>query len=216
MKTDRQLQQDVMAELAWEPSIDASEIGVTVKDGVVTLTGQVGSYQEKWGAERAAQGVVGLRGLAVDVEVSLSGDNQRSDADIARTAENVLLNINSLPPNSIKVMVENGWITLTGEVPWQQQKRVAVHAVRLLMGVIGVSDQIAIRLVTRADSILKADVEAALKRRFGFDVLVNVTEGHDIVLDGTVPTWHDRQLATQAAWGTSGVQHVLNNILVSD
>ena len=213
MKTDQQLQQNVMAELAWEPSIDASDIGVTVKDGIVTLTGQVRNYPQKWSAERATQGVVGVRGLAMELTVSLSGDDHRSDADIARTAENVLLCMNFLPADSVKVMVENGWITLSGEVPWQQQKRSAVSAVRFLMGVTGVSDQIALAPTSRMGSV-KSDIMAAIKRRFRTDVAVNVT-GHDVVLSGTVPTWHDRDLATQAAWGTSGVQSVLNNILVS-
>jgi osmotically-inducible protein OsmY len=162
MKTDAQLKQDVIAELAWEPSVNASKIGVEVEGGIVTLAGHVDSYTEKVHAERAAQRVPGVKALAVEMEVKLPGSDQRTDADIARSAENVL-EWNSCLPNSVKVKAEKGKITLSGEVEWNYQRKGASDAVRYLTGVTGVSDEIAIK--PRASvSAVKSDIEAALKR----------------------------------------------------
>ena len=115
MKTDSQLQKDVGEELKWEPQVTASQIGVQVKDGVVTLSGEVSSFAEKWNAERAAQRVSGVNALAVDLTVKISGLGARTDADIARSAETALAWSTSIPDGAIKVMVENGCITLTGD-----------------------------------------------------------------------------------------------------
>src|SRR5450755_4002741 len=145
MKTDAQLQQDVIAELNWEPSVNAAQIGVEVKDGIVTLAGHVSSYAEKYAAERAAQRVCGVKALAVEMNVNLPGSSKRIDADIARSAENVLEWMTYLPKDCVKVKVEGVWITLSGEVAWEYQRQAAVSAVRYLMGVTGVSDQIAIK-----------------------------------------------------------------------
>jgi osmotically-inducible protein OsmY len=140
MKTDTQLRNDVIAELNWEPSVHAAQIGVEVKDGVVTLAGEVSSYAEKWHAERAAQRVFGVKALAVEMQVKLSALGGRNDADIAQSAKNVLSRTASVPDEAVKVMVESGWITLSGVVDWQYQKMAAVDAVRFLIGVTGVSD----------------------------------------------------------------------------
>ncbi len=164
MKSDEQLKTDVSDELGWEPSVNATRIGVEVKDGVVTLAGHVGSYGEKWNAERAAQRVSGVRALAVEMDVDLPGTSQRHDVDIARAAENVLVWTSCLAPNSVKVMVERGYITLTGEVDWEYQRQAATRAVRGLMGVVGVSDNIGIRPAP-SSSAVKADIESALRRR---------------------------------------------------
>ena len=145
MKTDKQVQQDVMAELGWEPSVNAAQIGVEVSDGVVTLAGHVDSYAEKFNAERAAQRVAGVKAIAVEMDVKLNGTSKRNDSDIARSTQNVLQWTTYLPSDAIKVKVENGWITLSGEVEWGFQRTAATEAVRHLMGVIGVSDLITIR-----------------------------------------------------------------------
>ena len=164
MKTDTQLQHDVTAELAWEPSVNAAQIGVEVKGGIVTLAGHVDSYGAKWNAERAAQRVAGVKGLAVEMDVKLPGASQRTDADIARSAENVLSWSSYLPADGVKVLVEKGWVTLTGQVHWEFERRGAAELVRHLMGVTGVSDQIAIQQKVSA-TVVKADIEAALERR---------------------------------------------------
>jgi osmotically-inducible protein OsmY len=217
MKTDSQLQQDVLAELKWEPSVDAADIGVEVSDGVVTLAGHVKSYAEKWEAERAAQRVSGVQALAVEMDVTLPGTVNRNDVDIARAAEKVLKWTTTLPKDAVKVLVEGGWITLSGEVAWGYQRQAATEAVRFLMGVRGVSDQIAITPQATA-SIVKADIEAALKRRARDDaqsISVDVKDG-DVTLTGTVHSWSERDLARHSAWGTTGVCKVVDLLNIAD
>jgi osmotically-inducible protein OsmY len=216
MKTDAQVQQDVIAELEWEPSINAAQIGVEVKDGIVTLAGHVSSYAEKWDAERAAQRVSGVKALAVEMDVKLAGSSKRNDADIARSAQDVLQWTAYLPKDSVKVMVEDGWITLSGEVDWEYQRQAAVGGVRYLMGVTGVSDQIVVKPKVSLSAV-KSDIEAALKRRATADaqkISVGV-RGGDVTLTGTVHSWSERDLARNAAWGTPGVRNVVDNITIA-
>jgi len=213
MKTDSQIQQDVLAELKWEPSVHAAGIGVEVKDGVVTLAGHVSSYAEKFDAERAAQRVSGVKALAVEMDVKLAGTSKRTDGEIAAAAESALQWTTFLPKNKVKVMVEKGWVTLTGEVDWEYQRESAKAAVRYLMGVTAVSDQIVIKPKV-AVSAVKADIEAALKRRAHADakaISVSV-KGSDVTLSGKVHSWSERELATNSAWGTPGVYNVIDNI----
>ena len=185
MKSDRQVQRDVIAELNWEPSINATRIGVEVSDGVVTLAGHVGSYAEKWDAERAAQRVVGVRALAVEMEVTLPGSSRRDDVDMARSAQNVLQWLANLPTDAVKVKVENGWVTLSGDVDWEYQRQAAAGAVRYLMGVTGVSDQITI-VPNISTSAVKSEIESALKRRAKVDVL------HQFLASRLTPPIHPR------------------------
>jgi osmotically-inducible protein OsmY len=203
MKTDSQLQQDVSAELQWEPSIHAARIGVEVKDGVVTLAGQVDIYAQKWGAERAAQRVAGVKAMTTELKVQLAGLGKRSDGDIAEAVENVLEWTSSLPDGAIQVMVEGGWVTLSGEVDWQYQRQAATDSVRYLMGVTGVSDQIGIKpsatsVVAKA---VKSDIEAALKRTSIADAkkISAAVHGNDVTLSGTVHSWDERDTATHSA-----------------
>lgn len=205
-----------MAELKWEPAVHAEQIGVEVKDGIVTLAGHVDSFPAKWNAERAALRVAGVKALAVEIDVKLAGSNQRSDADVARTIENVLLWTTYLPKDSVKVMVEGGWVTLSGEVQWAFQRATAATAVRYLSGVKGVNDQITIKPVVTA-SVVKNDIEAALKRRAtseanGIKVAVS---GSQVTLTGKVPTWAERDAAGSAAWASPGVSNVVDNIAIS-
>lgn len=232
MKTDAQLQTDVLAELHWDPSINAAQIGVEVKNGVVTLTGEVSTFAEKWDLERIAQRVAGVMALAINIDVMLPGLVQRSDADIARAAENVLQWMTFSPSSPIKVMVEGGWVTLSGHVDWEYQRQAVHGAVRHLMGVKGVSDEIVIKEVQISkktplanaqfgakahelnSSTVKADIEAALQRRARNDaknISVEV-EGGVVTLRGVVHSWSERELARQSAWGTPGVMSVLDNM----
>ena len=213
MKTDSQLQQDVMAELKWEPAVHAEQIGVEVKNGVVTLAGEVGTFTEKWNAERAAQRVNGVKALAVEMKVKLSEFGKRTDADIAESAKNILSWTSSLPADAVKVMVEGGWLTLSGDVEWQYQRQDAAHGVRFLAGVTGVSNQIAIK-PSLSGTVVKSDIEAALKRRAAADaktIAVDV-KGGDVTLTGTVHSWAERDLATRSAWGSSGVRNVVDKM----
>ena len=213
MKTDTQLQQDVTAELKWQPSVNAAQIGVEVKDGIVTLAGHVGSYAEKCDAERAAQRVSGVKALAVEMDVKLAGSSKRTDADVARAVQNVLQGTTYLPKDHVKVMVESGWVTLSGEVDWEYQRQSATAAVRYLMGVTGVSDQILIKKPKVSSSAVKSDIEAALKRRATADAQKISVEVHgaDVTLTGEVHSWSERDLARNTAWGTSGVHNVQDN-----
>ena len=213
MKTDSQLQQDVMAELKWEPAVHAAQIGVEVKDGVVTLAGEVSSYTEKLHAERAAQRFSGVQALAVDMQVKLSSFGLRTDADIAASARNILNWTSSLPADAIQVLVEGGWLTLSGHVEWQFQRQDAANSVRHLVGVTGVSNQIAIKPAASA-TVVKSDIEAALKRRAANDagtIAVDVKDG-DVTLTGTVHSWAERDLATRSAWGSAGVRKVVDHM----
>jgi osmotically-inducible protein OsmY len=216
MKTDTDLQSDVIAELSWEPSIHSEEIGVEVTGGVVTLSGHVGTYSEKLEAARAAMRVFGVKALAVEIEVRLAGMSNRTDTDIARTVENVLQWTTYLTQESVKIKVESGWVTLSGDVNWEYQRKAATDAVRYLMGVKGVTDLIVIKPAVSAP-LVKADIESALKRRAQNDsnsISVNV-DGNDVILSGSVHSWSDRDLATHTAWGTPGVHSVINNTTVN-
>lgn len=215
MKMDAQLKQDVIAELTWEPSVNASQIGVEVKDGTVTLAGHVDSYMEKLAAERAAQRVSGVKGLAVEMDVRLPGLNKRTDADIARSAQNVLEWTTSVPRDAVKVKAENGWITLSGELEWDYQRDAAKGAVRYLLGVVGVTDEMMLK--PRASMTpVKSEIEAALKRRAKSDsqqISVDV-QGANVTLSGTVRSWSERELAADSAWSTPGVRKVIDNIRI--
>ena len=216
MKTDAQLQQDVIAELAWEPAVKATQIGVEARNGIVTLAGHVDSYAEKWHAEQAAQRVTGVMGVAVEIDVQLPGLSKRTDADIARSASNVLEWTTNLPRGAVKVLSENGWLTLSGDVEWDYQRRLAKGAVQNLFGVVGVSDSIVVK--PRASTVaVRSGIESALQRRAQDDaqqVQVDI-DGGDVTLSGTVHSWSESELATRSAWSAPGVRTVVNNISIA-
>jgi osmotically-inducible protein OsmY len=210
------LKRDVIAELGWESAVNAAQISVEVKDGIVTLLGHVSSFTEKWQAEQAAQRVAGVKGLAVEMDVNLPGMNNRTDADIARSVENTLQWVTYLPNDGVKVMVEKGWVTLSGEVEWNYQRQGAAAAVRGLFGVTGLTENISIKH-TAAQSDIKSDIEAALKRRTNSDkqdITVKVHDGN-VTLSGTVHSLWDRERARQLAWNAPGVTHVADDLRIS-
>jgi osmotically-inducible protein OsmY len=216
MKSDRQVRLDVVAELDWEPSLDARSVSVAVRDGIVTLAGYVCSYAQKCNAEHAAQRVVGVKALVTELEVELAASSQHRDQDIAHAAQHVVKWLVSLPPDHVKVMVEAGWITLSGEVDWDYQRHDAVAAVRNLRGVTGISDQISIR-ANLSSSLVKSDIEAALSRRVEenpHDISVEL-DGADVTLSGTVHSWEERVLAKHAAWSTPGVRNVVDKLILA-
>ena len=217
MKTDSQLQKDVIDELEWEPAVHADEIDVQVKNGIVTLSGEVCSFAEKWNAERAAQRVNGVKGLNEELEVNLLDTGRRTDAQITESAKNILSWTSSLPANAIQVEVEDGWLTLSGDVEWQFQRQDAADSLRYLTGVTGVSNDIAIkpsRVPSPAASAVKSDIQAALNRRAVADaraIEVQV-KGSEVTLSGTVDSWAERDLVTRTAWGSAGVLNVVDKI----
>lgn len=216
MKTDSQLQKDVMAELDWEPSVHAAQIGVEVKDGVVTLAGDVATYTEKWNAELATQRVAGVKALAVDLKVKLIESGVRTDSDIGKSARSVMDWTSAVQADTVAIMVEKGFITLTGEVDWKFQKEAAADAVRFLSGVVGVSNQITVTPSVKA-SVVKADIEAAIKRAATEDgkrITVSVS-GNDVTLSGSIHSWAERDLATLSAWNSPGVSKVIDKMTLA-
>jgi osmotically-inducible protein OsmY len=213
MKTDSQLQQDVIAELKWQPSVNAEEIGVEVKDGVVTLAGHLSNYLAKYNAEEATLRVSGVKALAVEMEVRLPSFSERTDADIARAAKNALDWLTTPMSDKVKVMVEQGCITLTGDVDWQYQKISAEVAVRHLLGVTGVANLIAIKPAVKLSAV-QSDIETALVRRAKADAkkIHAAVHGSQITLSGKVDNWAERDTARDTAWGTPGVTHVIDSM----
>ena len=214
MSDDNHLKQSVLEELKWEPSVNAAHIGVTTKDGVVTLMGSVGSYAEKRAAEHAALRVKNVKGVAEEIEVKLPSSVKHGDAEIAAAALNRLAWDASIPKNAVKVTVANGWLTLTGQVEWHYQHDAAADAVRTLWGVTGVSNQIGIKPKAHARDI-KADIMTALHRTWFSpeSINVSVTNGN-VTLTGNVEYWGDRALAGRTAWAAPGVTLVTNDISV--
>lgn len=216
MKNSIQLQQDVMAELAHDPALEASHIGVTVDQGVVTLTGHVSSFLEKWNAERAAQRVNGMNALVVELDVKLPALSQRDDQDIARSAKNALDCLTTGISDAVTVLIDNGWITLSGHVMWQYQKLSAVEAMRHVVGVRGVSNLIDIEPRVIAANV-RQHIEAALARHASIDakrIHVDV-QGSDVVLSGFADNWGEREAALHAAWAVPGVHSVSDKTLIT-
>lgn len=213
---DTFLRDSVLAELDYEPGVEAAHIGVAVDTGVVTLTGHVTNYAQKSLAEAAVKRVVGVRGIAEELTVALDGSNPYSDADIAERALIVLdLNV-LLPPKSVQVKVQGGWLTLSGQVNWDYQRTTAIDDLRKLRGVMGITN--AIKIKPHADSSnVKQHIEAALKRTAEVEaagVKVSVLDGR-VTLNGSVHNWADRCTVERAAWSAPGVSWVEDHVTVA-
>jgi osmotically-inducible protein OsmY len=217
MKTDRDLQKDVMDELRWEPDINETNIGVAVKDGVVTLSGYVDSYIEKVNAERAAARVDGVKAVVEEIKVKLPSSYECSDEDLAQAAVGALEWDVLIPKDRVKILVQDGRVTLKGEVDWRYQKEEAENIVCCLRGVRSVNNEIIVKpppSVKPQD--VKAKIEGALQRNAILDArqIKVETEGSKVILSGTVRSWAEKEQARQAAWAAPGVTQVENKIIV--
>jgi osmotically-inducible protein OsmY len=216
MKTNAELQKDVQDAIKWEPLLNAAEIGVTVKDGVVTLTGTVDSYTKKIEAEAAAKSVAGVKAVVEKIEIKFSSNwAKKDDNEIATEVINALKWNWQVPSDKLKVKVEKGWVTLEGELQWNYQKDAAKDVVKNLLGVQGVSNNITIKSDT-LDQVEKKDIENALKRNWSIndkDIKVKVSN-HKVTLTGSVNSWYDKDEAARIAWNAPGVWNVDNELVV--
>ncbi|PZP93884.1 MAG: OsmY domain-containing protein [Variovorax paradoxus] len=216
MKTDMQLKDDILAELKWAPDVNETDVGVIVKDGVVTLTGHLSSYAEKFAAERAVERVSGVRALAEEISVKLPSSSQRTDAEIAAAAQQALAWNTMVPKESVHVKVEQGRVTLSGQVEWEYQRSAAFAAVHNLFGVVGVANGVTVKPRVTMSSVERS-IHDALARQAdreakGIEVSVSGTQ---VTLRGKVRSWAERQAAQGAAWSAPGVGSVINALTVN-
>jgi osmotically-inducible protein OsmY len=216
IRTDEAIQTDVLEELKWDTRVQPNEIGVMVKDGVVTLTGWVDSYLKKMAAEEAAHRVRGVKAVANDIEVRLPGSAERTDADLAKAVITALKWQAAIPAGTLDVTVSQGWVTLKGEVEFGFQKRFAERAVQRLSGVKGVTNLITVK-PRLSPTDLKQQIERALIRNAETDAR-NITvevQGSKVILRGTVRSYAEKQAAEDTAWSAPGVSEVDNRIVIS-
>ena len=216
MKSDAQLKKDVEAELEWEPSINATQVGVAVKDGVVTLSGHLDTFVEKYEVEKVVQRVAGVRAVAVEIDVKLAAGSARSDSEIAHAVETAFKWNSSVPVERIQVKVEKGWVTLSGEVDWEFQRAAAANVVRPMVGVMGVKNGIMLKPRTTPDNIAKLIRDALTRQaeREAKSIAVQVNDS-TVVLRGSVHSMAERLAAQSAAWSAPGIARVDNELSIN-
>jgi osmotically-inducible protein OsmY len=214
-QSDTALQQSVLAELAWEPSVTAAHIGVTARDGVITLLGHVQRFAEKQAAQSAALRVKGVKAVAEEIEVKLPDDVNRNDEDIARAAIDRLAWNSTLPKGAVKVAVQDGWVTLTGEVGWHFEHDAAAQDVHRLWGVVGVSNLITLKPRVNTYNLTN-DISLALHRSWYEPAGIQVSaDGGKVTLTGHVKSWSERDLAGSTAWAAPGATDVENHLIIA-
>jgi osmotically-inducible protein OsmY len=213
---DKTLRQNIIDELEFEPSVDASGIGVAVENSVVTLTGHVEHYWQKTAAEKAVWRVKGVKAIAEEISVRFASDKKNADDQIAARALNILEWDTAVPKNAVRVKVQSGWVTLEGEVNWQYQRFAAEDDVRKLTGVIAVSNNITIKPTVQPIDVRRR-IEDALKRYAEVEareISIKVHEGGTVTLEGRVDNWEERKAVERAAWSAPGVRTVEDRITI--
>jgi osmotically-inducible protein OsmY len=215
MKTDFQIKEDVLNELSWQPNIDETQIGVIVENGVVTLSGVVDNYAKKLAAEKAVKAVVGVKAVALDIEVKYGLEYKKTDKEIAKAVADALKWNSSVPEDDVKVKVENGWVYLSGEVQWSYQKNAAKIAVENILGVRGVSNTIKLKSDLEPVEI-KKNIKKAFQRLADIDAdnIILETHGHTVTLRGKVHSLKEKEDAETAAYNAPGVYDVKNELKV--
>ena len=215
MKADADLKKDVLTELSWDPLVPEARVGVTVHEGVVTLTGHLDTYAEKIAARRAVERVSGVKAIAVELDVIPMGVHQRSDTEIAAAVEHALSWNTSIPQDRVKVMVEKGWVTLSGELDWNFQRRAVERMIRPLKGVVGITDNIRLKTlpipVNLSNRIQDALTRQAVREARRIDITV---DGSVVTLHGHVHSWAERNAAEGATWSAPGVSRVINQLII--
>ncbi|MBU3739485.1 MAG: BON domain-containing protein [Rhodoferax sp.] len=215
MKTDSELKKDVLAELVWDPLVPEARVGVSVSDGVVTLSGHLDSYSEKVAVRRAVERIAGVRAIAMEMDVIPLTAHQRSDTEIAAAVEHALSWNTAVPRERIHITVEKGWVSLAGEVDWNFQRRAVERLVRPLKGVVGISDNIRIKTAALptnlSDRIQDALVRQAMREAKRIEVAM---DGSEVTLKGQVHSWAERSAAEGASWSAPGVSRVNNQLTV--
>lgn len=214
MKTNEQLQKDVQEAIKWEPLLHPAEIGVTVADGVVSLTGTVDNFAKKKQAENAARNVAGVKVLVENIQVKLPDSKAKTDVEIGAEIISAFTSNVIIPQDKIKVKVENGWVDLDGELPWDYQREITENAIQFLPGIKGIFNNITINPDTN-DTISKKKVEEALKRSAVDEREITVSvSGTTVTLTGTVHSWQQKEEAGRIAWKTPGIKHLKNKLEV--
>ena len=213
---DKELHDRIITELEFEPRVDATHIGVTFEKGIATLTGHVSTYAEKLAAEAAVRRVRGVRALAQEIEVRWPSDKKIADDEIAKRALDLLSWDVTVPAEAVQVKVENGWVTLTGEVDWQYQKKAAEDDVHKLTGVKGIINEIALKLQVKVPDV-QHRIEDALRRRADVEAQAITVRAHEgkVVLEGTVRSLDERQAVESAAWSAPGVKSVEDRLTIA-
>lgn len=215
MKDNAELQKDVQNAIKWEPSMQAAEIGVTAKDGVITLSGTVNSYTKKLNAERAAKNVVGVKAVAEDIIVNYGGSFKKNDTELATDILKAWENNWEVPEEKIKVKVEDGWVKIEGKVSWKYQEKAVIKSINNLSGVIGITNLLKIKSESK-DALEKKAVKKALKRNWSInsnDIKVEV-DNNDVKLTGLVHSLYEKEEAGRLAWNAPGVWSVNNQLAV--
>ena len=215
MKTDSDLRNDILTELAWDPVVPEAKVGVAVSDGVVTLSGHLDTYAEKIATQRTVERVSGVQAIALEIDVVPQGVHKRSDTEIAMAAEQALGWNTSVPKDRVKVAVEKGWVTLSGELDWNFQRSAVERMIRPLRGVLGISDNITLKSLP-IPANLSARIQDALTRQASREArrIEIAVDGSVVTLRGHVHSWAERNAAEGATWSAPGVSRVDNQLTV--